>query len=247
MTIWAIADLHLALSVPSKRMDAFGGKWIHYIEKIKDHWVSLVGTGDLVLIAGDISWAMRPEEAQIDLTWIDQLPGTKLILRGNHDYWWSSPSKVSKILPPSLHFLQNNAFDWNDVTIGGARLWDSSEYQFYHLIDVKGDLKALSTEESDKEKSERIFQRELLRLEMSLKCLNKESRTRIAMTHYPPISSDLKRSRVHELLKKYHVNICLFGHLHNLKEGAAPFGESEGIQYILTSADYLDFKPIKIL
>jgi len=246
-SVWALADLHLALGVPEKSMDAFGEPWIDYTSKIRENWLACIQADDLVLIPGDISWAMHLPEARIDLEWIDQLPGTKVLLRGNHDYWWTSLSKIEKIMPPSLHIIQNNAFDWKGISIGGGRLWDSTEYNFNNYIDFHENPRAKKLSiEVHRDEAEKIFQRELGRLEMSLKCLSKNARMRIVMTHYPPISTDLADSRVSKLLEKYQVSCCVFGHLHNVKKGIPLFGIKNGIHYYLTSCDYLDFKPLKI-
>lgn len=250
VNVWAISDLHLSFGVPNKEMDVFGEGWINWTEKIAKSWQSSVHTDDLVLIAGDISWAMHPKKALPDLRWIDQLPGTKLIIRGNHDYWWSSKRQVENILPPSIHMIQNNAFQWKNLSIGGARLWDTPEYHFKKYIELKGNQKEqdLIGNEKDQEKAEKIFQRELSRLELSLKLLDQTADYRIAMCHYPPLSADLKNSRASALLEKYRVNVCVFGHLHNVKkEIAALFGEKNGIAYFLTSCDYLDFQPLNVL
>lgn len=244
MTIWAIADLHLSFGVPSKNMDVFGPEWADYAEKIKTHWLASVAPEDLVLIAGDVSWAMHLAEAKIDLDWIDVLPGTKLMIRGNHDYWWSSPTKVQSILPPSIHFIQNNVFQWKDVSIGGTRLWDSDEYSFHEYIIMRDSLVSASREE--KPDQEKIFRRELERLELSLKQLDQKAKARIVMTHYPPISADLQPSRTSALLEKYNVDVCVFGHLHNLVKNKKMFGERNGVRYLLTAGDYLDFRPLQI-
>jgi predicted phosphohydrolase len=248
MAIWALADLHLALGVPDKAMDFFGEPWIGYTDKIRKHWKEKISTDDLVLIAGDISWAMRPEEAVPDFEWIHQLPGTKVMIRGNHDYWWTSLSKVEKVLPPSMHLIQNNAFHWQDVSIAGARLWDTSEYQFGKFINYQTNprAKTLVAQETDLSETERIFLRELARLEMSLKCLKKDAKRRIVMTHYAPISADLQDSRASKLLEKYQIDTCVFGHLHNVRQSESLFGEKNGIRYLLTSCDYLNFVPINI-
>jgi predicted phosphohydrolase len=248
MPIWAIADLHLSFGVPDKTMDIFGEKWVRHAEKIQANWLRLISSDDLVLIPGDISWAMRTEEARPDLEWIDKLPGTKVILRGNHDYWWTSLSKVEKILPPSIHLLQNNVFRWNQVSVAGARLWDSSEYSFQEYVEYvpNAAVKNLEEEPRGDEESEKVFQRELLRLELSLKGLLKDDTRRIAMTHYPPIGARLLPSRVSTLLEKYQVSLCVFGHLHNIKQGIPLFGTKNDICYFLTSCDYLNFCPIKI-
>ncbi len=247
MPIWAIADLHLAFGVPEKHMKIFGPEWENYTEKIETEWYRHVAKNDLVLIPGDISWAMRIEEARLDLEWIDRLPGTKLLLKGNHDYWWSSLSKVKLILPASCHLIQNNSFTWNDVSIGGTRLWDTPAFNFDGYIHYQEDDKIKSPIQSDYlEETQKVFQRELGRLETSLRSMNLKAKTRIVMTHYPPISADLKDSEVSRLLEKYRVDICVFGHLHHVKKGIPLFGKHQGIYYYLTACDYLDFKPILI-
>jgi len=172
MAIWAIADLHLSFGVPEKTMEVFGPEWKSYGEKLQSNWIEVVQSDDLVLIAGDISWAMRPEEAQKDLDWIEALPGTKVMIKGNHDYWWSSLSKTKKILPPSIHIIQNDAFHWKEYTIGGARLWDTHEYTFDAYIDFQEAPVSPSQQE-------KIFSRELDRLELSLKKLDPNATTHI--------------------------------------------------------------------
>ncbi|MGZ3633310.1 MAG: metallophosphoesterase [Parachlamydiaceae bacterium] len=253
MAVWAIADLHLSFGAPDKAMDIFGPQWVNHAEKIKQNWHALVGQSDLVLIPGDISWAMTPEQAKADLDWIHELPGTKVLLRGNHDYWWTSLSKVQKVLPPSMHLIQNNAFFWNDIAIGGARLWDSPEFSFHDYVDYKENPRArVDVEKTTASENQKIFQRELLRLETSLKELDAKAmrgQKRIVMTHYPPISADLRSSEVSRLLEKYKIDICVFGHLHNLKPKSVVFGEKNSVRYIFTAcdADSVDFAPVKLL
>lgn len=247
MNLWAIADLHLSFGISNKEMDPFGDHWHNHFEKISRNWREQIKPTDLILIAGDISWAMTPDDAKADLEWIDSLPGTKVLIRGNHDFWWTSLNKVAKILPPSIKLIQNNAISWNGVSIAGARLWDTHEYQFNAYIDYRENPKANKLLTASKPDDEKIFTRELQRLETSLKGLDQRAAIKIAMTHYPPIGADLTPSRTAELLKKYHVDICIFGHLHNLKPNRDLFGQSTmGICYILTSCDYLNFMPIKI-
>ena len=245
MRIWALADLHLAKSVPSKDMAIFGPAWEGYMEKMEEAWKDLISPEDLVLLPGDISWAMKLEEALIDLEWIHTLPGEKLLIRGNHDYWWSSPKKMSEKFPPSIHFIQNTAFHWNEVAIGGSRLWDTSEYRFDAYVHFQKNEAA--TSEKERVDGGPIFDRELQRLRLSLEQMNPSASLKIAMTHYPPISADLRPSRTSALLQEFGINVCVFGHLHNLKKDAELFGAEGGIRYILTAADYLNFKPIQIL
>lgn len=245
MAVWALADLHLALNVPEKKMDAFGEPWINYTDKIHKNWLECIHPDDLVLLPGDISWAMHTPDAAIDLQWIHALPGTKVLIRGNHDYWWSSLSKIEKILPSSLHLIQNNVFNWGDYTIGGSRLWDS-DFSFNDYIEFKENPRAKKLTEKDTNPAEaqKIFQRELGRLELSFKAFSQTAKIRIAMTHYPPISADLQDSPASKLLEKYQVNTCVFGHLHNVKKPLPLFGEKNHVRYFLTSADFLDFKPL---
>jgi predicted phosphohydrolase len=245
--VWAIADLHLSFGIPEKHMKAFGPEWENYTDKIETVWRQQISENDLILIAGDISWAMHIEQAQPDLAWIGQLPGTKLLLKGNHDYWWGSLSKIKSILPPSCQLIQNNSVTWKNVSVAGSRLWDTFEFSFNAYIDYKDNPRVKNLTWTDNsEEQERIFQRELGRLESSLKTMNPRSEIKIAMTHYPPISGDLKDSRVSTLLEKYRVNICVFGHLHNVKPDASLFGTHHGIHYYLTACDYLNFKPLLI-
>lgn len=244
MAIFAIADLHLAFGNPEKTMEDFG--WFNYTQRIEDSWRSLVTPGDLVLIAGDISWSKSEVDALKDLLWLDELPGTKLLMRGNHDYWWSSLSKVKKMLPRSIKAIQNDSFEWEGFSIGGSRLWDTDEYNFSAYIDTIDNPKAkkIVTQENPEEQ-EKIFLRELHRLELSLQTL-KLSCKKIAMTHYPPIGPNALPSRSSTLLEKYGVEICVFGHLHNVKKEPPLFGVVNGVHYFLTAADYLNFIPIKI-
>jgi predicted phosphohydrolase len=249
MSVWAISDLHLAFGAPDKTMEAFGSAWKDYAEKIAANWKRLIAPEDLVLIAGDISWAMHLEDALIDLKWIDALPGTKVMIRGNHDYWWSSPKKLAQVIPPTIHFIQNNTFNWNEVSIGGTRLWDTPEYQFNPFLILQDNPRARekTSQEFNREKEEKIFLRELERLKLSLSQLSPQAKIRIAMTHYPPISADLQPSRTSQLLEEYRVDYCIFGHLHSVKPKALPFGTARDVQYLFTSCDYLDFVPLKVL
>lgn len=249
MTIWALSDPHLSFGTPNKSMEVFGPKWYGYTEKIKENWISIVADEDLVLIPGDISWGIDVNQALPDLTWIAALPGTKLLLKGNHDYWWPSASKLKAILPPSMYFIQNNAFHWNGVSFAGSRLWDTEEYSFASISSSFIDGQDLAQKDHELIlTNEKIFQRELQRLELSLAALDQNARLRVALTHYPPIGLDLKPSLASLLLAKYHVDICVFGHLHGIRESEKDlFGQAGSTRFVLASADYLDFHPIKIV
>lgn len=245
MKIWAISDLHLSFGVPNKQMDLFGPAWKDHHERIQSHWDTMISQEDLVLIPGDISWAMRLDEALPDLKWIHERPGKKVLLKGNHDYWWGSLKKMQPVLPDSISLLHNNTLLFGTVSVSGTRLWDSNEYSFGESIEY------VSTGHIPKEKepqdAEAIFLRELHRLELSLQEIPPTATVRIGMTHYPPIGLDLQPSRASRLFEKYGVSVVVFGHLHSLKKTERPlFGEARGVRYILTSADWIDFVPVEI-
>ena len=248
MAIWAISDLHLCFGNPEKTMEIFGTEWKNYPQKLKINWEKNISKEDLVLIAGDVSWSKDLEQAKRDFLWLDKLNGTKLIIKGNHDYWWTSKSKLKKFLPPSFFFIYNNAFSWNDTSIVGARLWDTFEFNFDEYINYKKNPKASHVKKLTLEENEKIFKRELHRLKLSLDSMNKNAKIKIAMTHYPPISATLEDSRVSKILEEYKINTCVFGHLHHIKKEKKMkmFGIKNGINYLLTSSDYLDFKPLKV-
>lgn len=250
MRIWAIGDLHLSFGVANKSMDIFGPNWEAHAEKIASNWRSTIHADDLVLVPGDLSWALKLEEAVPDLKWVDALPGTKVMIKGNHDYWWGSLGKIAPVLPPSIHLIQNNVFNWKGVTIGGARLWDTPEYSFNKFVEFRENPKAKVKDAEElvqEEFSQKIFDRELERLKMSLGKLDPNAKVRIAITHYPPIGADLKPSRAAQILEQHQIQICVFGHLHNLKANQPLFGEARGVRYVLSSCDYIHFQPIAIL
>jgi len=229
MALYAIGDLHLSFST-DKPMDVFGPQWNKHYEKIQKNWIEYVSTDDTVLIPGDISWAMHLRDAKEDLDWIMKLPGRKILLRGNHDYWWTSLKKMNSAYPDHI-FLQNNHASYNEFAICGTRGW----------ICPNG----LAGEGRDN----KIYQREITRFEMSLKSAKDEGWKRIiAMLHYPPTNEKFESSGFTELIKEYGVETVLYGHLHNSNSyGAGIKGIVDGTNYELVSSDYLDFKPKLIL
>lgn len=235
MRVFALADLHLSFGVPDKSMERFGEAWMAHPQRVETAWRERVREEDLVLLPGDLSWGKTLEEALPDLEWIEALPGQKVLIRGNHDYWWTSLAKLGKLPFTSLHFLHNNAYLFETVAIAGTRLWDCEAYT------VGPRLKPLE------EKDHKIYQRELLRLEESLKQVDPSAKKRVVMTHYPPLGSDLAASEVSSLLEAYKVDVCLFGHLHGFTPGSLPFGSRGGVRYLLTSCDYLSCTPLEIL
>ena len=227
MRIYAIADLHLSLT-SEKPMDVFGEAWHGHAEKIEQNWREIVREDDLVLIPGDISWAMQLSAALPDLSFIGRFPGKKILLKGNHDYWWSAIGRVRASLPDGMRALQNDAFVENGVGICGSRGWNCPDCSSFSKDD------------------EKIYLRELDRLSLSLKALPKEVETKIAMMHFPPFCEKERKSRFTELLEENGVKIVVYGHLHGEANKYAFEGERNGILYHCVAADKLNFVPKRI-
>ena len=232
MAIYAISDLHLALGC-DKPMDIFGGRWANYMEKIKSNWQQVVNQEDYVIIPGDVSWATYIENAYEDFYFIEQLPGKKIISKGNHDYWWTTASKLSKYLEQNnfktISFLHNNAFLLEDVVICGTRGWK-----------CPGD-------DDFKRDDEKIYKREVERLKLSLRSAQQlGGDEKIVFIHYPPITQKSPETGFLEVLRDFNVKQCYFGHLHGEGIKSALEGNMFGIEFKLISADYLDFMPIRI-
>lgn len=234
MRIFALADLHLSFAV-DKPMAVFGQRWANHEEQIQDNWRRLVESDDLVLVPGDISWAVTLTEAIPDLRFIDQLPGQKLLLKGNHDYWWQSISQITRLCRDegltSLDFLQNDARILPDgAAICGTRGW---------LLPADADY---SPDQDDK-----ILRRELLRLEMSLTAANKIKERNcplLVMMHYPPLGENREQTAFTQLLEKYGVTDCVFGHIHHTRSRLRLDGtEIRGIRYTLVAGDQIGFAP----
>ena len=228
MALWAISDLHLAIN-SDKPMDIFGDKWENHHEKIKENWLSKVSPKDTVLIAGDISWSMNISEGIEDLEWIHKLPGKKILIKGNHDYWWNSITKLNSLFE-DMNFIQNNYFSYKEFAICGTRGWNSP-----------GSVRFT-------EHDEKIYNRELIRLRNSLDEAVKDGYSKfIVMLHYPPTNDKFEETKLIRILKEYNVAKVIYGHLHGPSLNRLYEGNIEGIEYIVTSCDYLDFDPLKIL
>lgn len=242
MKIFVIADLHLSFGTPNKEMDIFGPEWKDHPQRVAASWKELVGPDDLVLLPGDISWAKRVEDALPDLAWIDALPGKKVMIRGNHDYWWPSSTKLGQLPFKSIQYIHNNAVTVEGVAIGGSRLWDNDEINISEYFHVEPSAWA---EKESVEENQKVYTRELVRLEESLKKMDPNAKLKIAMVHYPPVGPDLKSTPASDLLEKYKVDICVFGHLHGLAKPIT-YGSARGVTYYLTSCDHLKCNPLEI-
>lgn len=225
--IYGIGDLHLDHS-KEKPMDIFGEKWINHDENIINNWREIVKEEDLVLLPGDISWALRTNEVYEDLKTIDSLPGLKVISKGNHDYWWQSLNKLNEFNFKSIFFLQNNSFLYEDTSIVGTRGWVPKDSEHF-------------TEEDEK-----IFNRELNRLRLSLMDAQNKGKRSIAMIHYPPFNMDLTPNEFVDIMKEFQVEICIYGHLHAEGHRFAVEGNIEGIEFHCVSSDYINFIPKRL-
>ncbi len=228
MALYTIADLHLACGV-AKPMDVFGGRWEGYMDKIAQHWRECVGEDDTVVIGGDFSWGLNLAQAKADFAFLERLPGRKLLLKGNHDLWWETVTKMNRFLEENgftrVAFLHNNAHACGDIALCGTRGWPYDEDPAGH--DAK------------------IFRRELLRLEASLKLGQAMGlRETVCFLHYPPLYMNFRCGEILELLHRYGVRRCIYGHLHSESRRWAVEGEREGIEFRLVSGDHVDFRPV---
>lgn len=230
--IWAIGDLHLDYK-KEKPMDVFGKAWKNHEEKIFEAWRERVAPDDTVLVVGDTSWALKLEEGKKDLARIDDLPGRKILIKGNHDYWWSSLNKLNELGLETVDFLHNTGMVVGNVAICGSRGWT--------------DIDAGSVDEQD----EKIYKRELNRLQLSIDAMEKEAEGkdivhRIAMLHYPPFSSKGEPNDFADILKEAKIDLCVYGHLHSYGHKFVVEGEFDGVRYQCVSSDYIGFKVQKL-
>lgn len=228
MALYAIGDLHLCLGAP-KPMDIFGGAWVGYMEKLKTS-LSGIQSEDTTVLLGDLSWALDLPGARADFAWINEIPGRKILLKGNHDYWWSTTAKFRNFCQTNgfqnLNLLNNNCYFYEDWAICGTRGW------FFE-------------EERSGQHDEKVFRRELIRLEASLKAAGEKPK--IVFLHYPPRYKGYECPEILELLEKYGVRRCFYGHLHGGSHKLAMEGLWNGVEFRLVSADYLGFRPYTVI
>ena len=228
MALYAIGDLHLCLGAP-KPMDIFGGAWVGYMDKLKDG-LSVITAEDTTILLGDLSWSLDLPGAKADFALINEIPGQKIILKGNHDYWWSTAAKFHKFCQENgfenLNILNNNCFFYEDWALCGTRGW------FFE-------------EERSGQHDEKVFKRELIRLETSLKAAGE--RYKMVFLHYPPLYKGYECREILDLLEKYEVRRCFYGHLHGGSHRLAMEGTWNGVEFRLAAADYLGFKPYRVI
>ena len=230
MSLFVIGDLHLSLSV-DKPMDVFGGQWENYEKKLLDGF-SAVKPDDTVVLLGDLSWGLNFEQAREDFRFIEGLPGRKLVVKGNHDYWWATVSKLERLLAESgvnsVKFLHNTSFQYENMALCGTRGW------FFE-------------EEKSGAHDEKVFNRELCRLRASLEHgASRGVGETLCFLHYPPLYEGYRCDEIVDMMNEYGVKRCYYAHLHGAGRGRAIEGTYRGITYALVSADHVDFKPVEI-
>lgn len=228
MALYAIGDLHLCLGA-QKPMDIFGGAWVGYLQKLQTG-ISVIQPEDTTVLLGDLSWALDLDGAREDFAWIDRIPGRKIILKGNHDYWWSTATKFYKFCAENEFadqwILNNNHYTYEGFAICGTRGW------FFE-------------EERSGEHDEKVFKRELMRLEASLKSAG--DLPKIVFLHYPPRYKGYECREILDMLKAYDVRQCYYGHLHGPSHSLAMEGMWDGVDFKLVAADKLNFQPFRVL
>ena len=226
MKIYAISDLHISTNT-NKPMDVFGGNWVGYMDKIRADWQEKVEDGDLVLIGGDISWAMDLDDAKKDIETLSDLKGTKIMIKGNHDYWWSGIGKVREILPENFFALQNDSIRFDGVVVCGSRCWSVPGSPDFNEQDRK------------------IYLREIERLKLSLSSalkMKQEGDKLVALIHYPPFNVHREPSAFTEIFEQFGVDTVIYGHLHGKTVRADKLVIKNGVKYYLTSCDQVDNK-----
>ncbi len=231
MSIYVIGDLHLSFN-EHKPMDIFGDNWVNHEEKIRTNWIKTVKEDDLVVLLGDFSWAMHLNDTYKDFEYLNSLPGKKVLIKGNHDYWWTTLKSMQEYIQKNsfnnIDFIINNSYNYKNKVIVGTRGWAFTET----------------------DNSEKMINRELLRLENSIKHAidnyGKDNEL-ICVMHYPPINKAMfynnEKSMFIELMKKYSIKKCFYGHLHGKSHSEAVEGNIDGVELKLVSCDYINFEP----
>ena len=236
MALFAMSDLHLALSNPEKTMSVFGSGWDNYIERIKSGFEELVSPDDTVLMPGDLSWATYLKDATEDFKFINDLPGKKIICRGNHDYWWTTVKKMEETFAQmgvnTITIARNNIIEAEGCLITGTRGWK-----------VPGD-------ENFSEEDKKIYERELIRLGLCIDALGKadpdHSKPHVVMLHYPPLTSKVMKGDFSSILEKADVDLVVYGHLHGRAHQKVFEGKRGNTEYRCVSADYCNFRPFQL-
>lgn len=228
MSLFAMSDLHLSLSA-DKSMEVFDG-WEDYVNRIRSNWLDMITDDDTVVLPGDISWGMNLEQAKEDFAYLNILPGQKVIMKGNHDYWWTTKNKMDTFLIDNgfstLHIINNNHYNFGNYGICGTRGWINENGQ-----------------PADK----KVLLREAGRLDASISSALKDNKEPIVFLHYPPVFVNDYNYDILEVLHKYEIKKCFYGHIHGKSCSYAVKGNVDGIDYHLISSDFLQFKALKVI
>lgn len=230
MSLYVIGDLHLSYGVPEKSMDIFHG-WQNYTELLDENWHKTITDKDTVVLAGDISWAMSLQQAEADFRYINELPGKKIIIKGNHDYWWTTKKKMDDFLEAhgcdTIKILHNNHFEYGEYGICGTRGW----------VNMPGE-----------KQDEKVLQREVQRLETSIKSALEAGLKPIVFMHYPPIFASNFNYDILQILYRYEIQDCYYGHVHGRSgHNLCVQGVYDDINFHLIAGDYLQFMPQKVV
>lgn len=236
MSLFVISDLHLDVLTNEKSMEIFGDKWKDYTQKIYKNWTRIITDDDVVVIPGDISWALNLENSVYDLKWIDALPGKKIIMKGNHDFWWSTLTKMKRFFEENnistIDILHNNAIETENYILAGSRGW---------FVD-----KSVQPAKSLTADYEKILNREKIHLRMSLEEAKRmqlsSDKEILVFFHFPPIWNGFECIEIIDILKEYQIERVFFGHIHGSYNVSSSF-EYDGIKFKMVSADFVDFIP----
>lgn len=229
MALYVIGDLHLALSDTYKPMDIFNG-WEGYTEKLEKNWRNMINDSDTVVLAGDTSWAMKLQNSYKDFEFVNSLPGKKIILKGNHDYWWSTMAKMERYFKENsfdtISILFNNCYAYENYGICGTRGW----------VNIGDDTE-----------DEKVMLREVQRLEVSIKAAEEQGLEPLVFMHYPPVYGASCNYDILDVLYRHNIRKCFYGHIHGYSQKNAVTGVHDGVEYIMISGDYIKFRPYKVV
>lgn len=227
MALFVIGDLHLSLG-SSKPMDVFGG-WENYVERLETNWKKRICEQDVVVLNGDLSWGMNLEESREDFAFLQSLPGTKILIKGNHDYWWSTVGKMQRFFDDngftSLKILHNNCYAYGERGICGTRGW---------------------IQEPDEPADIKVNLREAGRLDTSILCALKQGLKPLVFLHYPPVYGTNRNEEILAVMEKYGITECFYGHIHGKGFKNAVNGVRDGVFYQLVSSDFMKFNPLDL-
>lgn len=249
--VFAIGDLHLSSANP-KPMDVFGEPWRDHPQRLEANWRRAVGPADLVLLPGDLSWAMTLDEARPDLAWLAGLPGKKILIKGNHDYWWRAIGRVRGCLEGlGIFAIQNDACLVGNVAIAGTRLWIDPQLSLRGIPFQCAQAPAAPRSDAEPRSphaDKKLWERELQRLGRSLEAMSADAEFRVVMTHFPPVNEAGEASEAALLIERAHVDYCVFGHLHGIDADKLPElrVERNGVVYRHVACDHVNFTPCRI-